>query len=383
MVQSKLALCVGTAAFALASACGASDDQPRPPAAANDAGASSGGSGVGGAPTCVIPPDGSTPAANLVDTGCVDPADPRQPPSNAVTYDVNSPLWSDSADKQRAFMLPPGKKIHVRDCSSTPSDCPAGTADDGRWDFPIGTVLIKSFLFDGKLVETRLLLHTSTTSTSPAGDWVGYGYRWNAEQTQATLVPSDRLEVMFDTGTRVVPWHYPSRRDCLDCHTLQAGSTLGTETAQLDRVVDGVNQLDRLSALGVFETPPARHAALPAPSDETAALDERARSYLHANCAFCHRPDGLYNRFDLRFDVPLAATSTCDVDGIKGTIGDGASTTLLAPGSAADSLIWESMNQSDPDYGRMPQIGSYAIDTPAQALVKQWIDGLPGTACTE
>jgi len=352
-----------------------------------------GSGGVGGAPTagaggnagvsCVIPAEGATPAANLVDTGCVDPTDPRMPAASAVTYEVNSPLWSDSADKARAFILPAAKKIHVRDCAATPSECPAGDADDGRWDFPIGTVMVKSFSFDDKLVETRLLMHTSTTNDSPAGDWVGYTYEWDEAQTGATLVPSDRAEVMFDTGTRVVPWHYPSRSDCLDCHTLGSGSTLGTETAQMNRVVGGVNQLDRFSALGLFETPPSTQAPLPLPADETAPLEDRARSYLHANCAFCHRPDGLYNRFDLRFDVALKDTKVCGVDGINGAIGTSSSVTLLEPGAAVDSLIWQSMDQADPDDGRMPQIGSYAIDDAAQTLVSQWIDTLPSTACTE
>jgi uncharacterized repeat protein (TIGR03806 family) len=344
--------------------------------------------GVSGTPTalpitCAVPPDGSAPASQLVDTGCVDPSDPRQPASSAVTYELNSPLWSDSADKQRAFILPPGEKIHVRNCTTTPADCPAGNADDGRWDFPIGTVMVKIFMFDGKLVETRLLMHTSTMNDSPTGDWVGYSYQWNAEQTEATLVPSDRVEVMFDTGARVVPWHYPSRSDCLDCHTLQSGSTLGPETAQMNRTVGGKNQLDTFSALGLFETAPVAIAPLATPSDETATVEHRARSYLHANCAFCHRPDGLYNRFDLRYDVLLKDTRACNVDGIQGPIGTSTSTNLLEPGVAADSLIWQSMDQSDPDNGRMPQIGSYAIDDAAQMLVSQWINQLPATACTE
>jgi uncharacterized repeat protein (TIGR03806 family) len=347
------------------------------------AGAGAGGAGMLGTPECVIPADGATPAARLVDTGCVDTTDPRKPAPSAVTYELNSPLWSDSADKQRAFILPAGKKIHVRDCATTPADCPTGSADDGRWDFPIGTVMIKIFMFDGKLVETRLLMHTSTTNNSPTGDWVGYGYQWNAEQTEATLVPSDRVEVMFDTGVRVVPWHYPSRSDCLDCHTPGSGSTLGPETAQMNRTVDGMNQIDAFSALGLFETAPTPKPALPTPSDETATLDQRARSYLHANCAFCHRPDGLYNRFDLRYDVALKDTQVCGIDGIKGSIGNSTSTTLLEPGAAIDSLIWQSMNQTDPDNGRMPQIGSYAIDDQAQMLVSAWIDMLPATACSE
>lgn len=327
---------------------------------------------------CAPPLDGMLPAEKLKDTGCVDAADPRKPVASAVTYELNSPLWSDSADKQRAFVLPAGKKIHVRNCAATPSDCPMGAADDGRWDFPIGTVMIKIFLFDGKLVETRLFMHTSAMNNSPNGDWIGYGYQWNEAQTEATLNPSDRVQVMFNTGTRTVPWHYPSRQDCLDCHTLQSGSTLGPETAQMNRMVGGVNQIDKLAQLGLFESPPLMKTALVSPVGTEGTLQQKARSYMHANCAFCHRPDGLYKRFDLRYDVPLKDTLACNVEGIKGPVGNSTSVNLLKPGSAADSLMWQRMNQSDPDAGRMPQIGSYAIDAPAQALVAQWIDSLTG-----
>lgn len=342
-------------------------------------GAAAAGS-AGSAPTvtCAPPAEGELPAAKLVDTGCVDPSDPRKPAANAVAYELNSPLWSDSADKQRAFVLPAGKKIHVRNCTTTPADCPMGAADDGRWDFPIGTVMIKIFLFDNKLVETRLFMHTSAMNNSPTGDWIGYGYQWNEAQTEATLNPSDRVEVMFNTGTRTVPWHYPSRQDCLDCHTLQSGSTLGPETAQMNRMVGGTNQIDKFTQLGLFEAAPVMKTALVSPTGTDGTVEQKARSYLHANCAFCHRPDGLYKRFDLRYDVKLKDSLACNVDGIKGTVGNSTSVNLLKPGSAADSLMWQRMNQSDPDKGRMPQIGSYVIDDPAQKLVAQWINALTG-----
>ncbi|HEY0464478.1 MAG TPA: hypothetical protein VGC79_09730, partial [Polyangiaceae bacterium] len=144
-----------------------------------------------------------------------------------------------------------------------------------------------------------------------------------------------------------------------------------------------MNQLDKFNALGLFETAPVVKAALAAPNDETATVEQRTRSYLHANCAFCHRPDGLYKRFDLRYDVALKDTKVCNIDGIKGTVGNSTSINLLKPGAAAESLMWQRMNQADPDNGRMPQIGSYAIDDAAQMLVSQWIDQLPSTACTQ
>src|SRR5450432_1287433 len=164
------------------------------------AGSSGGGGGLAGSAgtaggaavvTCSPPADVFSPISTLSQTGCVDPADPRKPIASAVTYEVNSPLWSDSADKARAFVLPPGGKIHVRDCAANASDCPMGTQDDGRWDFPVGTVMIKIFMFDEKLVETRLFMHLN------ADNWIGYSYEWDEAQTDATIVSADRVSVMF------------------------------------------------------------------------------------------------------------------------------------------------------------------------------------------
>ena len=112
---------------------------------------------------------------------------------------------------------------------------------------------IKIFMFDAKLVETRLFMHLD------ADNWVGYSYEWDEAQTEAKIVTSDRMAVMFNTGTRTVPWHYPSQEDCLTpSQTLPYGATLGPETAQMNRVVGGVNQIDKFASLGLFETPPAK-----------------------------------------------------------------------------------------------------------------------------
>ena len=81
--------------------------------------------------------------------------------------------------------LPTGEKIHVKNCATTPAECTQGAADDGKWVLPVGTVMVKSFLFDGKLVETRLFVHFD------AANWVGYTYQWNEAQTEATSSPTN------------------------------------------------------------------------------------------------------------------------------------------------------------------------------------------------
>jgi hypothetical protein len=358
--------------------------------------AGSAGSGGSGGAAAVVgtcappkPEDMYTPIPKLSQTGCVDPTDPRKPTANAVTYEVNSPLWSDMADKSRAFVLPAGKKIHVRNCTATPADCAASDmADDGRWDFPIGTVMIKIFMFDGKLVETRLFMHMGDDMGADAG-WIGYGYQWNEAQTDATIVPSDRQDVMFNTGAQTVHWHYPSRQDCMDCHNTAAGSTLGPETAQMNRMVSGANQIDTFAGKNLFDTAPTKpyKAALVTPytgqlgsPPAGATTEQEARSYLHANCGFCHRPGGTFDEFDMRYDTALKNSNLC-TDGTQGQIGDNPSIKILSPAHSADSLIVERMNltndaQTDE---RMPQIGSYVVDTTGTPLVAKWIDGL--TSC--
>ena len=328
---------------------------------------------------CSPPIDLDQPAPKLSLTGCVDPMDPTRLADVVVPYEVNSPLWSDSADKTRAFVLPAGKKIRVKDCALSPADC-NGSADDGKWVFPTGTVMIKNFIFDGKFVETRLFIRANDTT------WIGYGYEWDEAQTDATVVGFDRVSVMFDTGQRTVSWHYPSRMDCMTCHNEAAGWTLGPETAQMNRIVAGTNQIDRFQSLGLFEVAPAKpyKAALVTPYPGQlgappvgATLEQRARSYLHANCGFCHRPGGVLGTFDLRYDVPLKDTMTCDVAVTKSATGiDPLETKLLRPGDLGRSAISIRMGQADPDLGRMPQIGSYAVDGNAVTVVDDWIRSL-------
>ncbi len=340
------------------------------------------GGGASTLPPCGPPENVFSPIEKLSLTGCVDPADPRKPTAKAIAYEVNSPLWSDSADKQRAFVLPTGSSIQVRSCKAGATGC--DPADDGRWDFPVGTVMYKTFSFDGKLVETRLFSHLD------ADNWVGYSYRWDEAQTEATIVGSDGAAVSFNTGKQTVSWHYPSRDDCMNCHNHAGGSTLGPETAQMNRMVGGTNQIDAMAAKGLFASPPSApyKAALVAPyttSLGTPAVgtttEQQARSYLHANCGFCHRPGGNFANFDLRYDTTLKNMGICKTEVKKGAIANApGKTQLLMPGKSMESVLWLRMNEPDPNKGRMPQIASYEVDADAVGVVGKWINGL-NSAC--
>jgi uncharacterized repeat protein (TIGR03806 family) len=347
-------------------------------------GGAGGASGAAVVGNCSPPDDLYNPIQNLSQTGCVDATDPTKLATRAVPYEVNSPLWSDGADKTRAFVLPAGLKIHV-------------DAMSGKWVFPVGAVLIKNFIFDGKFVETRLFMH------SDADTWVGYGYKWNgqgaAKQTEATVVGIGRDDIMFDTGKQTVHWYYPSRQDCMDCHNAVAGRTLGPSNAQMFRTVSGhsKSQLDEFQDMGLFDAAPvaptpAQVLVTPYPGQlgsppASATLDQKARSYLQANCAHCHQPNDGFNtspfpNFDLRYGTALKDANICNVSANKGLVPGSTATKILVPGSPMNSLMWVRMNEppsEDDTTGRMPQIGTHVVDGAGLQLISDWITSL--TTC--
>ncbi len=120
-------------------------------------------------------------------------------------------------------------------------------------------------------------------------------------------------------------------------------------------------------------------------SPATGTLEQQARSYLHANCSFCHRPDGKFGAFDLRNDIPFASTNLLCTPPGKGDLGvNGAE--LLAPTNPMSSLIWLRMHApvetvTSGETGRMPEIGSAMVDMQGTQLISDWITSITATAC--
>jgi uncharacterized repeat protein (TIGR03806 family) len=267
--------------------------------------------------------------------------------------------------------LPAGGKIHVKDCTAEPDTCMpidmGGTGEDeGHWDMPIGTVLMKVFAVGGKRIETRLLMHRSETT------WVGYSYEWADDESDATLLPDSK-----DKSLGSQTWHYPSPSECLECHTKGGGRSLGPTTAQMNRdyaYADGtLNQLDKFEAIGAFDAAPKKLDGYPDPAG-SADLELRARSYLQANCSICHRPGGPISDVDLRFVTPFKDTLLCDEPISMGTGDANLPQVRLVPGDPSKSSL--SFRMHDRTTYKMPKLGSNVADPTGTKLIDDWITAM-------
>ena len=301
-------------------------------------------------------------ATQLSATGCVNPSNPTQPASGLIAYAPNAPFWSDGAVKERWLGLPDGKNINVR--------------SDGDWDFPNGTVLMKNFHLDDRLIETRLFMR------HPDGVWAGYTYEWNAQGSDATLVRGGKRTTI---GGQT--WIYPSEAQCLSCHTQAAGDSLGLETRQLafnityPQTGRDAHQLVTLNAINMLTPPiadPANQTPYPNPTGTAGTLAERARAYLHTNCSQCHRPAGpTPSEMDLRYSTALADTHACDAMPADGDLGI-ADARLIAPGASERSVMPARMSLRD-NVNAMPPVGLGArVDAGGVQLIRDWIDSLAG-----
>jgi len=302
---------------------------------------------------------GGSVETQLSATGCVLPGDASRPATGLIPYEPNAPFWSDGAEKERFLALPNGATIR------------AGA--DGDLEFPVGTVLVKNFRLGTRRVETRLFMrHTD-------GDWAGYSYEWNAQGTDATRVIGGKTASVAGQA-----WVYPSEAQCLACHTEAAGRSLGLELAQLNGTFTypqtgrAANQVVTLNSIGMFSpavtTAPSALPSMPDPYGTAGSLDERARAYLHTNCAQCHRPNGgTPTDLDLRFTTPLGSTNACDRTPQAGDLGI-AGARIIAPSDSARSVLLARANRRDA-LG-MPPLASTLVDTAGVALLASWVDSL-------
>ncbi len=329
-------------------------------------------------------PDPEEPAAEipyetLSEYGFFDgPLADMAPAEGVLPYSPVSPLWADHAEKGRYIVLPEGEAID-----------PVGDED---WEYPLGTVIVKSFYFvedrrdlagPARIMETRLLIREDVEE-----GWTSHTYVWNEEQTEAErLIAGRRIELNYidENGEAGVQTYLvPNTNQCRDCHGRDDVTVvLGISTYQLDYEVGGANQLDVLADAGAFSRTPERVVpALIDPADEAQTPELRARSYLHANCSHCHREGGDGGRSGLDLTIwqdDPARYGVCKSPVAAGA-GAGGRAYDLVPGHPELSILPFRMASTDPEV-RMPELPSRIPDGFGVGLIEDWILSMDGEGC--
>ena len=283
------------------------------------------------------------------------------PAPGLLPYDMSTPLWSDAAKKLRWVSVPTDAKQQIE------------VKTDGSWAFPVGTVFIKHFELAQPSgaphrLETRFLVHAKDDR------YYGVTYRWRADNSDADLQDANSFREKVGDQT----WHFPSRGECARCHNSSAGYVLGPKTAQFNRPFfyesSGLtaNMLSTVQGLGLFKAPlmPASLPQMPTLHEGTAFAEDRARAYLDANCASCHRPDGAARgNWDGRFSTPLDMQNLIGADPVEAQGITGAK--VLAPQDPTTSVLFKRL--SSLDGLAMPPLAKSIVDDTAVSVFSTWL----------
>ena len=244
------------------------------------------------------------------------------------------------------------------------------------WQYPAGTVFVKTLSLGNVRVETQLLHFDGI-------NWHPYSYLWNDEQTDAELVNAEGAETQVqyesvDGQILTTSWKVQNRAQCRSCHGRQNGGAVGFSLENL-----GQKQISHFIQCGVLDrAAPSKWnvAAMVNPVDLSESLDDRARSYLAANCAHCHRRGGGGTvPADLSFSTDRNQMNVIDADPSQGSFGI-TNAKVVAPGSPLNSTMFYRMATSGS--GHMPKLGIGDNDRAGLQLIYQWIESLgnPATA---
>ncbi|MBW2429115.1 MAG: PQQ-dependent sugar dehydrogenase [Deltaproteobacteria bacterium] len=291
-----------------------------------------------------------------------------------IPYEPSAKLWSDGTLKERFMALPNLDRIGYR--------MSAG------WDFSEHSVVIKNFILPlderdpintAQRIETRLLLKKNN-------QWHGFSYEWNDMGTDAQLLWSAKTKtysiVDKDGQSVTINYLYPSRSQCIQCHTNAANGILGLNTPQMNfnftYPASGVNdnQLRTYDHIALFTASlpdsPAQLPKMPDSNDAAASWQQRARAYLAANCAMCHRPGGTApTSLDFRWEIGNSQMNAINVPPGNGDLGiQGA--LIISTRDIAKSILLRRIELRDGLF-QMPPLGTSRPDQQGEYVIRQWI----------
>lgn len=317
----------------------------------------------------------------------------------AVVYDLPTPLFSDYASKFRTVSLPDGQsaKLHA----------------DGSIDFPVGTIVTKTFYYATKegsdtgavaiprplerisralplaglrLIETRILARRE------AG-WVALPYVWNDAQTEArlkragSLIPLTLIRQEADRAS--FAYVTPNVNQCAGCHATDAKSPALQPIGLHARHLGGpspnapaIDQIDALRLAGVLTIDDGTIASFIRNADwtdEKRSVDERARAYLDINCSHCHSDNGpaRTSGLDLTADAPAGPKLGFCKPPIAAGSGTGGRLYGIVPGEPDASILVYRMETTKPG-AMMPELGRALVHDEGVDLIRNWIARLDG-----
>lgn len=263
-------------------------------------------------------------------------------------YEPRYPLWSAGAEKERAVFVPDGEAIDVG-------------AGDAGWQTPDGTLLFKTFYWEERPVETRVMRKSG-------GEWDFVAYLWDDDGTDAS-----RLEMRRSTPVEVVyggerfEHRVPNENDCRKCHEPTDGMVLGFDGLQLG------TQLDELHAAGVVSSAESTNRReLPGGSE----LERKVLGGLVGNCVNCHNGSNHDQAsFDLNPEVAFENVISRETESSASAAG-----IRVVPGEPAESILFLAISgeSDDPEIKEMPPVGLELRDEEWIETVRAWIEGLEG-----
>jgi uncharacterized repeat protein (TIGR03806 family) len=306
----------------------------------------------------------------------------KSPNGNGVRYDLNTPLFSDYANKYRFVYVPEGAAAAYR--------------NQEVFDFPVGTIIAKTFTIQADLrisdsrqdkIETRLLLRRKD-------GWKALPYTWKPNKIDAVLTLTGGTQNVnwVDIGGVAQSTDYiiPNSNNCANCHGEDKLIPIGPKARSLNKDYaydSGVsNQLTHWTEAGILAGVPSDLSSIktiPLWGDTSASLDDRARGYLDINCASCHssaagagNTSGLSLEYWRSFGL---AVGECKPPIAAGD-GSGGLKYAIVPGNADESILHFRMNSNEPEV-RMPESGRSVIHTEGVQLIADWINAMEPKPC--
>lgn len=296
----------------------------------------------------------------------------QEPVYGVIPYEPITPLFVDYAHKKRFVWMPQGQAANY-------------VSDHEVLDFPIGTILIKTFYYDEvqpnntrRLIETRLMIRKET-------EWIFADYVWNTDQTEAVFDNNGSytfVEWNQNGQTLSANYRIPSETECHTCHKKgETPTPIGPKPQNINKVFDyadgSSNELEKLEAFGYLNPGyPSDITTVVDWEDPSQPLNLRVRSYFDMNCAHCHSDNAHCDYMSMRF----AFNESADEANLGVCITpqenvNSALSHIVKPGNTGRSALYYRINTNQEDI-RMPLLGRSIIHEEGVALIEEWINSL-------